>query len=121
MKDDLHYMLKKMIFIDIGVGLILMSAIYFIYKEFTIIFLLGYVLASVNFFLSSFVAKFTFYGDNLKSQGILLISSALKVLLVCIVGVVVFKFRNLYVIPYLGGYTCHFISIMIYGLNKKNF
>jgi ATP synthase protein I len=121
LKDDLDFMLKKMIVIDASVGLILAALVYLIFKEYTVVFLAGYILACLNLFFSSVIAKYAFYGDHIKSQGILLISSGFKVLLVSIVGVLIFKYKNVYVFPYLIGYTCHFISIMIYGLNKKNF
>lgn len=121
MRDELQYMLRKMIVIDSIVGLILTIITYIIFKGYAFIFLFGYLLACMNFFISSFVARATFYNENFNGQGIMLLSSGIKVLFVSVVGVILFKYNHTNVIPYMAGYTSHFVPIILYGTNKKNF
>ncbi|MFD3158255.1 hypothetical protein ACFIJ5_15635 [Haloimpatiens sp. FM7330] len=110
-------MLKKIISFDLLFGITFAVISYCFFKKYTIPLILGIVVVMISFILSTFSVN---YSLNKKNYNLISsISFIFRVFLVCTVAIVLAKINVYYIIPYLIGYSCNFLSIIIYGLTLK--
>lgn len=109
-------MLKKVILFDILIGITMTPLIELIFNSYAYIFLLGLIVASIGFVLSSTATTNYLSTLSLKHGAIMNISIFVKVLFVCIIGVIIYNNNVNNVIAYVLGFTSHFLALILYGL-----
>lgn len=117
MKNDLRILLKKVAIIDLIVGCMLTPIIYLLLKNAALIFVIGLFIALVNFAQNGVFSAISLYKKN---QLYCFIGYTFRIVLVCLVAIIIFKQDEFNIIPFLLGYSAHYISIVLYGLSIKN-
>lgn len=112
---EIRYMLKRIAIIDFIISIILFLGSFMLIKKFMFPILIGFMIAVVNFYVNSLTTNFTFNSKNLRSGLIIFLSFLFRVFIVGIIGVFLFKINKYYIVAFIFGYTCHLISVLIYG------
>jgi ATP synthase protein I len=120
MKDNLEYMLKKVICYWLMVTITLGALTYFIFPKYTGVFILGLFIALSNFIINTIIIKFVLLRSNGKYGFIASISFTLRVLIICIIGLTLFTYNKFNVIAYMCGFCSYFICLVLYGVNTNN-
>ncbi|AAK80815.1 ATP synthase protein I [Clostridium acetobutylicum] len=86
----------------------------------SLIVIIGIFSAIFNFYLSNLTADFVFV-KKMGNTSLIFLSSIFRVILVFFIGIILYKIYKYYLIAYLGGYSAHFIALIIYGslVNKR--
>ncbi|WP_142413241.1 ATP synthase subunit I [Hathewaya massiliensis] len=119
MIKDITDMLKKVVFNTFAISLMGSIILYFINKKYMVPFFIGSFMGIFSLIINSFTT--TNILKNNKNKGILLLSSMLRVILVCMVGAIIAKNNMEKIIPYILGYSVEFLGMILYGvsLNKE--
>lgn len=119
MIKDVIDMLKKVIFNMSIISILGSIIIYFINKRYMGLFFIGCIMAIFSFIINCFTTS-NIFKKNINKVTIV-ISYALRVVLVCIVGIIIAKNKMDEVLPYILGYSMEFLAMIIYGvsLNKE--
>ena len=120
MKSDFRKMFRKIAIYDFFISLIFTVAIYFIAKEYALFFLLGLIIALVNFYVNGITVEYSLANNNKKSTGIMVFGSFIRVFLVSVIGFIIGRHDIFIIIAYIIGYSSQFISLVYYGINKRN-
>jgi ATP synthase protein I len=116
-ENDLRILLKKVAIIDLIVGCMLTPIIYIFLKGAAFIFVVGLAVALVNFVQNGVFSSLTIYKTN---QVFSLVGYVLRMAFVLLVAMLIFKQNQSNIIPFILGYSAHYISIFLYGLSIKN-
>ena len=116
-ENDLRILLKKVAIIDLIIGCMLTPIIYIYLKGAALIFVLGLLISLVNFVQNGVFSAISLYKKN---QLYCLIGYVLRMAFFCIAAILIFKQKEFNLIPFLLGYSVHYISIVLYGLSIKN-
>ncbi|WP_027623673.1 ATP synthase subunit I [Clostridium lundense] len=120
MVEELIIMLKKVLFYDFLILGIMFIITYSLFHNWYIYILLGIMVAAVNFVLNS---VFTNYIVSSKSHGhkvYMPISSLIRIVFVCVIAMLLYNYNEVSIIPFLIGYSLHFLAIIIYSLTIRN-
>ena len=118
MENDLRILLKKVAIIDLIIGCMLTPIIYLLFLKYAaLIFVLGLSISLVNFVQNGVFSIISLYKKN---QLYCFVGYVLRMVLFGIVAIIIFKQNEFNVIPFLLGYSAHYISIVLYGLSIKN-
>lgn len=117
MVNDLRILLKKVAVIDLIVGCMLTPIIYLFLKNAALIFVVGLFVSSLNFAQNGVFSAISLYKKN---QMYSFLGYILRIALVCIVAIIIFKQNDFNIIPFLLGYSAHYISILLYGISIKD-
>jgi ATP synthase protein I len=109
-------MLKKVFFFDILIGTTIVPLIQLIFNEYAYLFLLGLIIASFGFIISSIATRNYLSKVSIKHGTIMILSVFVKVTLVCILGVIIYNNNVNNVIAYILGFTSHFLALILYGI-----
>jgi ATP synthase protein I len=109
-------MLKKVFFFDIFIGITITPLIKLIFNDYAYLFLLGLTIASLGFIVSSVATKNYLSRITIKYGAIMHISNFVKVILICIIGVIIYNNNVNNVIFYIFGFTSHFLALILYGI-----
>jgi len=120
MRDNLDYMLKKIIGYWLFVTITLGTLTYLIFPKYIVVFILGLFIALSNFIISTTVIKFMLLRANGKYSFIATLSFILRVLIICIIGLILFTYNRFNVIAYMCGFCSYFICLVLYGINTNN-
>lgn len=105
---------------DVILALIYSNIMCFIYPKYISIFLLGMLLANINFILNGIVlSSFLKNYKSFKGKIYPLVKFA-GILLIVFTGYILYRNNILSVILYLSGFCSHFISLILYGISVKN-
>ncbi|MDP4178163.1 MAG: hypothetical protein Q8900_07500 [Bacillota bacterium] len=114
MDNEIKVMLKKVTICDLIVGISVSSILFFLCPRYSYIFLIGILVASINFIANGIVNSFIV--GKISTRGNLIVFlSVFRIFIIGIVGALLFKINNNNGIFYIMGFCSHFISLIIYG------
>ena len=116
--DDLLKMYKKVCIYDLFVLITLVAILSIINSSYILPAILGVIVALGNFIISGLTINDAFAKN--KVNFFTYLSSALKIFVVCIIGLILIAHNKYYLIPYVCGYISHLISLIVYGLKLKD-
>ncbi|PJI09151.1 MULTISPECIES: ATP synthase subunit I [Clostridium] len=121
MNQDIKKMLKIVTICDILVAILVFAVLFININNYVIslIAVLGIFTAVLNFYLSTVTANFVLINKS-SNKSLIVFSSIFRVVLVCAISIILYKIYKYYLIAYIGGYSAHFIALIIYGLLLKN-
>jgi ATP synthase protein I len=117
MRDNLEYMLKRIIYYWLMVAITLGVLAYLIFPKYLVVFILGLFIALGNFVVNTIIIKFILLNANGKYGFISSISFILRILIVCIIALILYTYNKFNVIAYMGGFCSYFICLVLYGIN----
>ena len=121
MSKDVIHMLKKIAFLDIIILLIFtVIGINFKFRSYLIFVFLGFGIAYVNIVIKAVSTEIALFKFKDSYRSISLLCFIFRVLLVCVIALILFRYNKSGMFAYLVGYSLHFISLILYGLDLKN-
>jgi len=117
--SDFKGMFKKIAMYDFFISLVFVTAIYFTAKSYALFFLLGVIIALMNFYVNGITVEYSLRGKNTKNTWMIVVGSFVRVFLVSIIGFAIGRHNMFNIIAYIFGYSSQFISLMYYGINNK--
>ncbi len=120
MNSDFKNMFKKIALYDFIISLVFITVIYFAAKAYALFFLLGVIIALINFYVNGITVAYSLDNKNTKNSWIIVIGSLIRVLLVSVIGFAIGRHNMFNIIAYIFGYSSQFISLVYYGMNNKN-
>lgn len=81
--------------------------------------ILGLAIASINFLINSYATYYTFVIKKNNPGAAIYISLIIRIALVCIIAMGIMNGSERKVLAFIGGYTLHFIGILMYSLRLK--
>lgn len=120
MKSDLKDMFRKVVIFDTILAAILYGITNIFLKNYSLIVILGLVLAVLSFISNGIVAEYLLIHNTSKYKLIAFIGFLLRIVIIAGIGLLLFKHNKFNVIAYMLGYSSHFISLTLYGINIKN-
>lgn len=120
MNSDFKNMFRKIAIYDFFIFLVFTPVIYFIVKPYALFFILGLIIALMNFYVNGITVEYSLNSKNVKNKGIIVIGSFIRVLVVSGIGFVIGRHNMFNIIAYIFGYSSQFISLVYYGTNNKN-
>jgi hypothetical protein len=119
-KYDLREIFGKVIIFDIILGGVCAGLIQFIFKKYSLIFLGGLVLALINFIVNGIITEYMLLKNKNKYVLSTSIGLVIRVVVVCGIAIAIYKIDQFNVVAYMLGYSCHFISLTLYGIKINN-
>lgn len=116
MNEDLRYMFRKVILFDTILGIIFSVIVYILFKNYVYLFLIGIIVAIVSFLINGLLTEYAFMKKKENHALVTLVGFALRVVLVCAIGMTVYKNNQFNIVAYMLGYSFHFISLTLYGI-----
>ncbi|KZL90085.1 ATP synthase subunit I [Clostridium magnum] len=120
MKYDLRDVFGKVIIFDIMIGVICAGFFQLIFKKYSLIFLGGLVLALINFLVNGIITEYMLLKNKNKYVLSTSIGLIVRVAVVCGIAIFVYRIDQFNVVAYMLGYSCHFISLTLYGIKINN-
>lgn len=120
MNNDFKNMFKKIVLYDCFIALIFTVMIYFTVRSYALFFLLGLIIALINFYINGIIVEYSLNNENTKNTGIILVGFIIRVLFVSIVGFIIGRHNIFIILSYISGYSSQFISLLYYGINNNN-
>jgi len=118
--SDFKTMFKKIALYDFFISLVFATIIYFTASPYTLYFLLGVIIALVNFYVNGITVEYFLDDKNTKNKGMIVVGSFIRVFLVSVIGFAIGRHNMFNIIAYIFGYSSQFISLVYYGMNKRN-
>ncbi|MBZ9685063.1 ATP synthase subunit I [Clostridium estertheticum] len=119
MDSDFKNMFKKIVMYDFFISLIFTAVIYFTAKSYALFFLLGLIIALMNFYVNGITVEYSL-NKNTKNTWIIIAGFFIRVFFVSIIGFIIGIHNMFNIIAYIFGYSSQFISLLYYGINNKN-
>lgn len=119
-KDDLRDIFEKVIIFDIMIGIICAVLLQFVFKNYSLIFLGGLALALINFIINGIITEYMLLKKRHKYVLSTSVGLIVRVVIVCGIAIVLYKIDQFNVVAYMLGYSCHFISLTLYGIKVNN-
>ncbi|KYH29384.1 MULTISPECIES: ATP synthase subunit I [Clostridium] len=117
---EVQQLLRSIIRLDLIVGLVLGIVVYFVKSDYVFVCLLGFFLATINFFINSYITEYAIIVNRNNGKVLMVLGYFFRMFLVGIIGAVLFTHNKFNVIAYMLGYTFRFSSLILYGLSLKN-
>lgn len=111
-------MLKAVAVYDIVIAVIMILVSALINPLFSPILLLGIATAVFSYYVNAITADLVLI-QKAGNKTLMLLSSSFRVILICTVGIILYRINKYYLFAYIVGYSTHFIAIIIYGLLMK--
>lgn len=118
MDSDFKIMFKKILTYDFFISLIFTAVIYFTAKSYALFFLLGLIIALMNFYINGIIIEYSL-SRNTKNTGMIVLGFFIRVFFVSIIGFIIGRHNMFNIIAYIFGYSSQFISLIYYGINNK--
>jgi ATP synthase protein I len=118
--SDFKNMFKKIVLYDFFISLIFTAVIYFTAKSYALFFLLGLIIALMNFYVNGITVEYSLGNKSNGNKGIMVVGFFIRVLLVSVIGFIIGRHNMFNIIAYIFGYSSQFISLVYYGTNNKN-
>lgn len=109
-------MLKKVVIYDTAILVLVFAATFIFFREFTVIAVLGVLIALANFVLNAVITSATFTASG--QTAFVIIGTVIRVILTVIIAVLLCKDNLIDFAFFLAGYTLHYISIIAYGVMR---
>ena len=120
MNSDFKSMFKKIVLYDFFICFIFTTVIYFTVKSYALFFLLGLIIALMNFYVNGIIVEYSLNNKNTKNTGIIIGGFFIRVFFVSIVGFFIGRHNMFIILAYISGYSSQFISLLYYGVKNKN-
>lgn len=111
-------MLNKILVIDSRIVFFTLIASMIIVKEYALVILIGLFIAIMNFIVNAIGTYYAF--TKTRKQIYSILGAACRVTITMIVAVSLYKNNKYNLFAFLGGYSLHYLAIIIYGLTIKN-
>jgi len=118
--EEVQQLLRSIIRLDLIVGLVLGTVVYFVKSDYVFVCLLGFFLAIINFFINSYITEYAIVVSRNNGKVLMVLGYFFRMFLVAIIGAVLYTHNRFNVIAYMLGYTFRFSSLILYGLSLKN-
>ena len=115
--NELSQMFKILNYLDIILGLALALLVFFINSKYLLPTILGFIIAVISFYINSLTVNNVLKKE--KKSGLVILSFFLRIISIGLIGLVLYTYNKFYIIAYIMGYTCRFISLFLYGLILK--
>lgn len=115
----MHKLIKRVGIVDGLLVLIILSLLAFVPFKFVAMMVSGLIIAYLNFAANSIITYYTMASKDQGNGMYTFIGFIIRVAVVAAVGVIAFTYNKYFVIAYLLGYSLHFISLILYGVNAK--
>lgn len=115
MNDEVLLLLKRVVFIQLFVGVLFALIMYLLAGNYAYIYLLGLIIAIINFFINSIVVNYSFKKEK-KSNILFVFGFIARIFLGVVLAIPLVKLNKYYIIPYVIGYSSQFVGLLIYGL-----
>jgi ATP synthase protein I len=112
-------MLRKVTFYDFLVGYAITSILYFTYREYVWMFLIGLVISVINFIIGGIITEGVLL-KNIAPGIFFILLKVLRIFLICTVPFIFYRYNMNWVIVYVLGFTSHFIALILYAVFSKN-
>lgn len=120
MNNEIKFMIRKILGFDIIIAAVLAIVACLFFINYSIALLVGFGVAVATFLINSLVSQYAYAGDKRNPAMITIVGFALRVILVCAIGILLYKGNTFNVVAYMLGYSLHFISLTLYGITLKN-
>ena len=120
MNSEIKSMIRKILIIDIVIAVVLAIIAFLFFINYSIALLIGFGVAVATFLINSLISQYAYAGDKKNPALITVAGFALRVILVCAIGILLYKGNTFNVVAYMLGYSLHFISLTLYGITLKN-
>lgn len=116
--NEIKYMYKKVVKFDIYICILFLVVSVVFLRQYTIPLITGLLAATLNFVVSGHFVQATM---NEGKRGFFITTVTVsRVLFVCLLGILFYKYYKYYLIAYLIGFVSHFIAIILYGIFSMN-
>ncbi|MCM1989551.1 hypothetical protein [Oceanirhabdus seepicola] len=116
MNYELSSFLKKLLLYDLFAGLGIGLIVLILKGQYFFPFLIGLTIALVNLIFNAVSTCNTFKSQG-RTRKLSIITKILRITVVAFLGVYTYRFGAGGVLAYIGGYTCQFIGLILYGIN----
>lgn len=118
LKNDLRDMFRKITIIDALLAAILYWTSNALFKNYSLIIILGLLVAYSTLIFSGLVTKYVLLNKKNKYQLANFLGFVVRVSVVCGIAIAIFNHNKFNVIAYMFGYSAQFVSLILYGLSK---
>ncbi|KOA18360.1 ATP synthase I chain [Clostridium homopropionicum DSM 5847] len=115
--NEFYQMFKILNYLDIILGLALGVLVFFINTKYLLPSILGFFIAIISFYINAFTVNYVLKKE--KNSGLVILSFILRIIIIGLIGLVLYTYNKFYIIAYVVGYTCRFISLFLYGFILK--
>ena len=98
-KDDIKYMIIKVIMYDCILGVIILLIASVFARLYILPLILGLIVASVNFMIGGALTRHVLLKG--KSSFLLIFFNSIKIIVICGIGIILFKYNKYNVIAYI--------------------
>jgi ATP synthase protein I len=119
MGNEIKFMFRRILKFDIIIGALLAIASCLFFINYAMALLIGFVVAIATFLINSMMTQYAFAGDKQNPALITIAGFAVRVILVCAIGLLIYQGNTFNVVAYMLGYSAHFISLTLYGITLK--
>lgn len=120
MEKEILIMFKRVTLFDLIIAVIGTIIICFNWIVYLDKFLLGLLLACINFIFSGIVLRSVVCNSKSILKSLNMILFAVRILLISLTGYLVYKNNSYNVISYMAGFCSHFLSLIAYGISVKD-
>jgi ATP synthase protein I len=119
MINEVRVMFRRILIFDIILAgvLAIVSCLFFI--NYTAALLIGLGVAVATFLINSIITQYAYAGDKQNPVMITIAGFVIRVVIVCGVGLLVYRSNTANIVAYMLGYSSHFISLTLYGITLK--
>lgn len=120
MEKEVILMFKRVTLFDLIIACISTIVIYIISNGYLDEFLLGLILANINFLFSGIILRGVISTSKSIFKSLNMILFVLRILAVSFAGYLVYKNNSYNVIFYMAGFCSHFLSLIAYSISAKD-
>ncbi|MDT8715591.1 ATP synthase subunit I [Clostridium sp. 19966] len=120
MDKDIKNMLRKVIIIDLIIGIVQSAAIQFVFNSYGLIVFLGVAVAVFNFVINAAASEFILTKIKISPMVLFLVGFTFRIIFAAVIGFVVYTYNKYNAAAYLFGYTSYFIGVIIYSSSLAN-
>lgn len=116
MSKDLKDLFKKVTCFNLVIIVLLVIVTHMVFQSYFFVTLIGLVTAFISFLINGIMTEYTLLKKTYQYKAIAFLGFIFRVLIICIIALVLFKYNKFNVIAFMLGYSLHFISLVLYGL-----
>lgn len=117
--NEISYMVRKVSSIDLWTIITMILFIVVTNNKHVIFLLLGFLLGNINFYVNTYTTCYVFSKMCTNAKLLVILSYFFRIIFISVIGLIVCIYDSVCVLPYIFGYTMHYISILIYGVKNN--
>ncbi|MDP4143440.1 MAG: ATP synthase subunit I [Bacillota bacterium] len=118
MEKQTRDMLKKVAIYDIIILVLTLGVSSIVLREYALILGVGILIAAFNFIVNAIVTTYTLISTGKRTLSIL--GAVVRVIITLIIAMLFYNNNKFNLIAFIGGYSLHYIAIIIYGMTIRN-